>query len=359
MGSKENVIFTLFSGNGKMKISVIIPCYNADKTIDDTLKSIFNQTCGNFEIIVVDDGSNDDTAKILKKYSHKIKYIYQENGGVSKARNTGVSHAQGEWIAFCDSDDLWHPEKIEVIDHVVKKIQGINIIFSDFFILINDRVVVERGMGSPHSVFPIFKNGNVQTKHIFKNCERNEIDNSTFVWKKFDTYFGNIFRWLIMGNFILPSAIVIRKETFLKEGGFKNEFRNAEDTELFLRLAKKHNFLYVDLPLVGYRRIEGSLLSTSMEKTIINGIRSLEQHGKNDLEVYRKYKKLVDKTLAQKYARLSYFYLSELRRKECIRSGRVSLKYNKVEILAWLTIAGSMVPRRILMKFRELKKRFR
>ncbi len=94
-----------------MKISVIIPTFNRSEFILQTVTAILNQTIQPDEIIVIDDGSTDNTKEILEKLD--IKYIYQENQGVSSARNCGIKSAKNTWIAFCDSDDIWHKDKLE------------------------------------------------------------------------------------------------------------------------------------------------------------------------------------------------------------------------------------------------------
>lgn len=96
-----------------MKISVIIPVYNGEKYILEALDSVFNQTYPAYEIIVVDDGSTDSTADLLKFYADKIHYVYQQNAGVSSARNTGIKLASGDYIAFLDHDDLFMLNKLE------------------------------------------------------------------------------------------------------------------------------------------------------------------------------------------------------------------------------------------------------
>lgn len=94
-------------------ISIIIPTFNRSLTIINALESVFAQTYTDYEIIVVDDGSTDETAQILKQYMNRIKYIYQENSGVSSARNRGIKAASGKWVSFLDSDDIWLPDKLE------------------------------------------------------------------------------------------------------------------------------------------------------------------------------------------------------------------------------------------------------
>ena len=97
-------------------ISIVTPCCNSEKYIADTIQSVFAQTCGDWEMILVNDGSTDGTRTILSEYERmdpRIRVIDQENAGVAEARNRGVREAKGEWIAFLDSDDLWRPEKLE------------------------------------------------------------------------------------------------------------------------------------------------------------------------------------------------------------------------------------------------------
>jgi glycosyltransferase involved in cell wall biosynthesis len=95
------------------EISVIIPVYNSSEYILEALDSVFAQSFKDFEVIVVDDGSTDDTRQKIQNYSHKIRYFYQENGGPSKARNLGIRESTGKYIAFLDADDVWLPSKLE------------------------------------------------------------------------------------------------------------------------------------------------------------------------------------------------------------------------------------------------------
>ena len=98
------------------KVSVIIPTYNREKTILRAVQSVLDQTYTNLEVLVIDDGSTDGTAEIVRGIEDdRVKYIVlEQNGGQAKARNTGVQMAEGEWIAFQDSDDCWHKNKLEI-----------------------------------------------------------------------------------------------------------------------------------------------------------------------------------------------------------------------------------------------------
>ena len=92
------------------KVTVVIPTYNRAHLIKDAVESVLNQTYQDFELIVIDDGSTDNTREVLAVYKDKLTYIYQENQGRSSARNHGIELAQGEYIAFLDSDDVWFPD---------------------------------------------------------------------------------------------------------------------------------------------------------------------------------------------------------------------------------------------------------
>lgn len=103
--------------------SVIIPVYNGAKFIENAIESVFQQSYTSWEMIIIDDGSQDETAEILKKYRHyeKIHILSQENQGVSAARNHGVQASKGKYIAFLDADDLWHPNHLDVMNSLIQK----------------------------------------------------------------------------------------------------------------------------------------------------------------------------------------------------------------------------------------------
>ena len=94
-------------------VSIIIPTYNCARYLPEAVNSALGQTCNSLEVIIIDDGSADETQEVLKPYSDRILYLYQANKGVSAARNRGIAMAQGEFIAFLDADDVWLPEKLE------------------------------------------------------------------------------------------------------------------------------------------------------------------------------------------------------------------------------------------------------
>src|SRR3989338_1124324 len=108
----------------KPLVSVVIPTYNCARYLRETLDSVLEQTCQDFEIIVVDDGSTDDTRELVNSYARrcpdKVRYIHQENGGPSQARPTGIRPAGGAFLALLDADDKWTPDRLEKDIHVIE-----------------------------------------------------------------------------------------------------------------------------------------------------------------------------------------------------------------------------------------------
>ena len=104
-------------------ISVVIPLYNKSLTIGNTISSVLNQSCQDFEVVIVDDGSTDNSVEVVNQYvsdSSKIRLFHQANQGVCAARNKGVYESKGEFVAFLDADDLWHPRYLELMNNMIK-----------------------------------------------------------------------------------------------------------------------------------------------------------------------------------------------------------------------------------------------
>ena len=186
----------------KPTVSVIIPTYNREKYIERAIKSVLEQSYKDYELIIVDDGSTDDTAKILKKYDKKIRKFSMLHSGVSAARNFGISKAHGQWIALLDSDDYWLPEK-----------------------LAKQMAYLEEN--------PDMKIMQVGEKWI---------RNGKFVnpMKKHQKYSGWIFEKCLPLCIVSPSAVIIHKSIFEEIGLFNEEMPVCEDYDLWLRVARKY-----------------------------------------------------------------------------------------------------------------------
>lgn len=199
------------------RVSAVIPCYNYGRFVCDAVDSALAQTYANMEVIVVDDGSMDDSRERLAKYGDRIRYIYQENRGLSAARNTGIREAEGDWIALLDADDLWHPEKTEV------------------------QLAAARDAGAP----VLLGSAPVESmpERLTKSC---------------------LTRNLGINDFLLsvpfpPSGVVVRRRVFDDVGMFDESLRSVEDRDMWLRITARFSGLLVDSPCWWYRLHQGQM----------------------------------------------------------------------------------------------------
>ena len=199
------------------KISVIIPSYNRGNLIGDSIKSVLNQTYKNLEVIVVDDGSTDNTKEEIDKIEdERVKYIKLiKNGGGSNARNIGIQNAIGKYISFQDSDDFYYPEKLELqFKNIINKHSDLD--FCKIKVIFN-------------SSYSFFYPNSRQEKSISEN---------------------NIFSELISrGNFISTQSILVKKR-FITKFFFDTNMPRLQDFDLILRMIPKVKISYTKIPLV-------------------------------------------------------------------------------------------------------------
>lgn len=214
-----------------MKISLIIPTFNRDKYIERTLLSALNQTVKLDEIIVIDDGSQDNTKQLLEHYD--IKYIYQENAGVSSARNRGIKEAKNEWICFLDSDDIWEDTKIEKQIAFHKLHPDILFSHTDELWRFNDKIIKQK-------------------KHQLKTN-------------------GYCFKQNIQNTLIGASTVMCHKSIFNNIGIFDEELKACEDYDLWLRILDKYKLGLINEKLI--TKIAGHSGQLSFETPLIDSYR--------------------------------------------------------------------------------------
>ncbi len=211
------------------EVSVIIPTYNRAEYVTQAIDSVLAQTYTDYEIIVVDDGSTDKTREVLEPYMDKIAYIYQENTGVSAARNRGIKAAKGDWVAFLDSDDEWLPGKLTVQIRAVER---------------HPQLVA-------HMVNVNLTNYNDPYPNSFLHCKFPFEGNEGIIDDPFIPHFK--YRTIAM-----PVAIMCLKECAIKAGLFDESFVCGEDYDFVCRLALQGSWGYSTKVLVVlYRRPEG------------------------------------------------------------------------------------------------------
>src|SRR3972149_3328027 len=178
-------------------VSIIIPTYNRATMCKTAVESVLSQTYGEVEVIVVDDGSNDDTKQIISGLNDRIQYIWQKNSGVVTARNLGMQMAKGEYIAFLDSDDTWLPWKLEAQLAVLRAFPTAGMVFTDMM------AVDENGVGLygyyNRQMFGAYEFFNPEL-HFRLGRTMDEVwSNCPDVLSGHKCYVGNIFKYLIMG----------------------------------------------------------------------------------------------------------------------------------------------------------------
>lgn len=228
-------------------ISVIIPAYNADRFIKESIESVLSQSFKDFELIIVDDGSKDDTKEIIDEFIHltNIKYIYQENTGVSAARNTGAQLAKGEYLVFLDADDILMPHCLE------KRLQKIE--NSDFGLVHNDMQTVR--------------------------FEDNSLGEVMFGREGF--ILDDLLLW--EGCSIpTPSSIMVKRKVYEEVGGFHTALSNNADQEWFFRVASKYKIGRIPEPLT-YYRIHANNMHSNVELLESDSITSYNLAKENKL----------------------------------------------------------------------------
>lgn len=206
-----------------IRVSVIIPAYNRAWCLPEAIDAVLAQTYRDYELIVVDDGSTDETASILTGYDDKIRRIRQANRGVSAARNLGVQKARGELIAFLDSDDLWKPEKL------ARQVAFFDR-HPDAMICQTEEIWIRRGV-------------RVNPKQRHRKPS------------------GWIFEPSLALCLVSPSAVMMRRELLEKTGGFDETLPACEDYDLWLRVSLRHPIHLIEDPLVVKRGGHGDQLS--------------------------------------------------------------------------------------------------
>ena len=221
-----------------MKISVLIPTFNRIRLVARAIDSVLKQSLNPYEIIVVDDGSDDGTSEMIQNKYKSIKLIQQQNNGVSAARNKGIKHAKGDWIGLLDSDDEWTEKKLEnQADRLIK---------------------------TPEYDF----------------CHTNEIwiRNGVRVnqRKKHEKYGGYIFDKCLDICRISPSSVLFRKNILDHIGWFDSQLPVCEDYDLWLRITSENRILFIDEPLIIKYGGHDDQLSHSVESIEFFRIKSLE-----------------------------------------------------------------------------------
>lgn len=277
----------------KLLISVIIPTYNSGKYIKKTIDSVLGQNYDNFELIIIDDGSVDDTLQICNGYENinNIKILKHSHcGNIAYLRNTAAKTAKGDYFSFLDSDDVWESDKLQ------KQIEYLD----NYNFICSNAVMID-------------ENDNTIMNKYFEDIDNN------FELSLCD---------LLKENYIITSSVVLKKDIFFKYGLFDEDYGNlAEDYSLWLKIAEENSAFFINEPLVRYRRHISNISSSDFmnrDEILLKTITLRSKYINNNSSIVRQNTKI---GILKIYRFLSSFYLHHNKYKKSIKCMVISFRY--------------------------------
>lgn len=305
-------------------ISVVIPTYNRANLICNAIDSALKQTCPPTEIIVVDDGSTDETEEILSQYAEKIRYFRQKNMGISNARNRGIRECRGDLVAFLDSDDIWLPEKLSKQIEFLKMHPSVGLVHTDAF----------------------YQTG--------ATGERKTLSHPRF------RYIGNCDNELFIANAIATPSVLVRRNCFELTGVFDETIigGRVEDRDMWLRIAKEFEFGYLPEPLVVVRvhdtnvSNDGGLMAESLVHVLRKNLRANQKL--REKVGRRRVRKAVHNAAFD--AAHAKFERGELR--SARRYFKIALMNEPNSLITWGLYTSSFLPEKLRSILRVVKQHF-
>ncbi len=254
-------------------VSVIIPTYQLAHLVGQTIDSVLAQTHTDYEIIVVNDGSTDNTKEVLASYGDRITVIHQENQGVAAARNTGIMAARGKYIALLDHDDLWLPNKLEKQVAYLESHPNIGLVYSDT-LYFNENGLLPGTHAERYPVPPILQSWTLFVRNVIPTC----------------------------------SVVVVRRECLDDVGLFDETMPPCDDYDLWLRVIEKWHIHFLDEALVHYRR-SAEQQSKNEEQMLLGWLRVKEKTFKRNKELQNLPLFVLDQSFYNGYLTLAYLYV--------------------------------------------------
>lgn len=268
-------------------VSVIIPAFNAEQFLPRTIESVLGQSLPLHEVIVVDDGSADQTAKLARSFGSRVTCVSKQNGGPASARNYGIKAATGEWIAFVDADDQWLPNKLELQIALARK-TGADVVSCDA-LLLDSRNASTSWM-----------------RHVKLRPRLDPFLGEMIVPHPFEML-------LEIGCFLLPSMVMVKRACLMDAGLFDERFQAGEDFDLWLRLAMKYKIAIHPAPLIT-RQIHKGNVTGNVRRMLVEKIKVWENlKNQQSLSENKAWGKLVRKRAADDYRHLGFWYLRDQR----------------------------------------------
>jgi glycosyltransferase involved in cell wall biosynthesis len=295
----------------RMLVSVIIPAYNAERFVGQAIESVLAQSYRPIEVIVVNDGSTDETRIRLDAFGNQVRAIHQTNAGLSAARNRGIRESSGDLIAFLDADDLWHPQKLEKQVAIFTGAPKIGLVHTDANYLFDET-------------------GNVSPAPAAR-----------------EAYQGDCFKQLFLGNRMSVSSVVVRRSLLERCGLFDEAIRRptTQDWDLWLRLSRETRFGYVAEELVTCR-MHDSNAGKNQLAMLEDSLYVIKKTRRSvvDIDAQLGFLK-VRRRIAYQYQSLAKFYLRTSQFSKARRALQKSLLNEPSNTYSWRLLFKSFLPR--------------
>lgn len=296
------------------KFSVVIPAYNCSHLIHQAVDSVLHQNFNDFEILIVDDGSIDDTQKVVQKYlsSEKLRYIYQKNAGPGAARNNGIRNATGEYIIFLDSDDVFYQTCVESLAGFLDRNSNVDFLFTNYDIFDENGVINSSGIDS---------------WRIFRNIHYHVVGDDEWIFSE------SLSMYIIQyGGFMHTSGVTIKRKIFEEIGYFEEGYCYGEDDELYARATYRSVSGYIDRVLSRKRNHSASLIHNPDKK--LRNARDYLDLTRHQLEYYQDDHE-ISEIVQKKVERLAYDYCWCLNESGRLNEARQEICSHLRERVSW------------------------
>ncbi|MHB1286996.1 MAG: glycosyltransferase family 2 protein [Leptospirales bacterium] len=339
-------------------ISVILPTHNRATLVTLAVESVLNQTFQDIELIVVDDGSTDNTEETLRPYLSRIHYIHQSQGGPGKARNRGIQEARGEYIAFIDDDDIWLPFKLELQIGLLLKHPELALVCTNF------KVFDSKGECDSfiEQYFGLFKRTGMKFDNIFQNKEliSSRMPNESVPHSRY-FYWGQVFPTVFQGSLIFQSSILARKKIFQEMGGYDEALSDNEDYKICLKICQKYSIGYVDIDTLRVKLAENTRSNDSSKRTKFweNNLSIVESALNQPENLPRLTKEIIRTRLSLMYHKIGLYALGDGDNRKARRYLNKLILISPLEIKAYILWAMTFLPASFIEGVRKIRRNIR
>jgi glycosyltransferase involved in cell wall biosynthesis len=316
-------------------VSVVMPAHNCADYIGEAVASVLGQTFRDLEILVVDDGSTDDTVGALAPYAEHVRLIRQGQRGVSAARNAGILASRGQLVAFLDADDIWLPEKLELQVEAVLRHPDAGFVYTDFM------VFDAAGVRTP-SRFS-------RTPEAVAWFQRSSVAG--------DSSRGAIYRELLHDNWIHASSVLVNRRTLDEAGPFDESLSRGEDYDMWLRMARDRPVVCINRVLSAYRFRQESLSGPTESRWLVwhaSIARVLEKHIRLQL-VPPEFLGEAKYGAVRRYLESGWAHLDERRMSQLRTVGLRGLRHRPLSRKLWLFVLLSCLPVPVVRAIRRAR----